>query len=101
MSRPHPRRAERNAGAFLSPVGTLPVPLRTLGDDLDAGTVEPEDDREPEAPSRGAVQRAVDGLPPPWRARWLAIRAHLGWVVAVAAVVGYLVLLALRATITE
>jgi hypothetical protein len=101
MSRPHRRRAERSAGAFLSPIGPIPVPMRTIGDDLNDDAMEPEDDREPELTPPGVLPRAIGRLPPPWRARWLAVEAHSGWVVGVGALGLFVVVLILRASIPE
>lgn len=96
MSRPGRRRAERNAGAFLSPIGMIPVPMRTLSDDLRDVATEPEPEQEPTIDPPGRLRRAVDRLPPRWRARWLRIEAHSGWVIALGAVGLYLLLVALR-----
>lgn len=101
MSRPGRRRAERNAGAFLSPFGPIPVPIRTIGDDLQDGATEPEPEREPEIAPPGPLRRAVDRLPPPWRARWLGVEAHLGWLVAIGALGLFLLVIALRGEVTS
>lgn len=96
MSRPDRRRAERHAGAFLSPVGLVPVPMRNLSDDLGDVATEPEPEREPTIAAPGRLRRAVDRLPPPWGARWLRVEAHIGWVIALGAVGLYLLLVTLR-----
>jgi hypothetical protein len=62
MSRPKPRRVERNAGAFLGPDMLVPVPMRTLSDDIRDEPTEPEDDREPEAEPPGLIRRVVERL---------------------------------------
>ena len=76
MTEPGPRRAERNAGAFLTPTdySIIPVPMRTLSDEYhdepaeakDSETV-PSPEPEGDAPDRLAPRRAV----PP------VARAHL------------------------
>ena len=96
MSRTARRRTERNAGAFLGPGGLIGVPMRTLSDDVGTDAIEPEPEREPEVAPPGRLRRAVDRLPPPWRARWLRVEAHLGWVVALGGIGLFLVVLALR-----
>ena len=60
MNRPTKRRAQRNAGAFLSPHGVLPAPMRTLSDDY-SDEPEPEDsDRAPEPEEEpGLVRRLL------------------------------------------
>ena len=61
------RRAERNAGAFLTPDlggggGMIPAPMRTLSDDY-SDEPEPEDsDRVPEPREPGRVRRLLDKL---------------------------------------
>ena len=61
------RRAERNAGAFLTPDlggggGMIPVPMRTLSDDY-SDEPEPEDsDRAPAPEEPGPVRRLLDTL---------------------------------------
>ena len=64
MPEPKPKRAQRNAGAFLSPgdIGMIPVPMRTLSDDYHDTPAEPEDDSEPEPEQPGLVRRVVDRL---------------------------------------
>lgn len=63
MSRPKPRRRERNAGAFLGPDVMIPVPMRTLSDDIRDEPTEPEDsDREPEPEPPGLIRRVVERL---------------------------------------
>jgi len=63
MSRPAPRRPEHNAGAFLGPDMTVPVPMRTLSDEYRDTPSEPEDsDRVPEPEPLGLVRRAVARL---------------------------------------
>jgi hypothetical protein len=46
MSRPKARKAERNAGAFLSPgIGSMiPVPMSTLSDEYRDEPTEPQDE---------------------------------------------------------
>jgi len=61
------RRAERHAGAFLTPDlggggGMIPVPMRTLSDDY-SDVPEPEDsDRVPRPREPGRVRRLLDKL---------------------------------------
>ena len=63
MSRPKPRQAERNAGAFLGPDVLVPAPMRTLDDEYHDEPTEPEDsDREPEPEPPGAIRRVLDRL---------------------------------------
>jgi hypothetical protein len=63
MSRPKPRKAERNAGAFLGPDMLVPAPIRTLSDDYRDEPTEPEDpDPEPEPGLPGVIHRALDQL---------------------------------------
>jgi hypothetical protein len=63
MSRPKPRRAERNAGAFLGPDITVPVPMRTLSDDYTDEPAEAEDsERVPDPEPPGFLRRAVEQL---------------------------------------
>ena len=63
MARPKRRRAERNAGAFLGPDMTVPVPLRTLSDDYTDEPGEAEDsDRVPDPEPPGLFRRAVEQL---------------------------------------
>lgn len=63
------RRAVRNAGAFLAPNGTFPVPMRTLSDDYKDLPVDPEDDRVPEPEPPGVVRGLADRLARVWRGR--------------------------------
>ncbi len=70
MSRPKPRRAERNAGAFLGPDILVPAPMRTLSDDYHDEPTEPEDsDRVPELEPPGLLRRVLDRLVRPSHAR--------------------------------
>jgi hypothetical protein len=62
MSRPKPRRMERNAGAFLGPDMLVPVPMRTLSDDLRDEPTEPEEEREPTPQPPGRIRRVVERL---------------------------------------
>jgi hypothetical protein len=66
MSRPKPRRAERNAGAFLGPDGGAPmiaIPMSTLSDEYRDEPAEPEDsERVPEPEPPGRLRRVVDRL---------------------------------------
>lgn len=64
MSRPKARKAERNAGAFLSPgIGSMiPVPMSTLSDEYKDEPTEPEDEHEPEPVQPGLVKRVVERL---------------------------------------
>lgn len=64
MSRPKPRRAERNAGAFYNPTGEtlIPVPMRTLSDDYHDEPTDPPDDHVPEPEQPGLMRRVVDRL---------------------------------------
>ena len=61
------RRAERNAGAFLTPDpggggGMIPVPMRTLSDEY-SDVPEPEDsDRVPEPEEPGLMRRLLHTL---------------------------------------
>jgi hypothetical protein len=58
MSQDHPRRPQKNAGAFLGPDlgggGMIPVPMHTLSDDYADRPTYPPDERVPESalPSR-------------------------------------------------
>ena len=52
MSRRRPKTAEHNAGAFLSPYGTTPIPTRTLSDDYRDEPTEPVDSAASPNPSR-------------------------------------------------
>ena len=61
------RTAEKNAGAFLSPVGTIAVPMATLDEDLETAPAEPAD---PGAPAevrapRGLIDRLLHPDEPP------------------------------------
>jgi hypothetical protein len=63
MPEPEPRKAVRNAGAFLNPYAMVPVPMSTLSDEYHDEPTEPEDSErvpEPEPPSR--IRRVVDRL---------------------------------------
>jgi hypothetical protein len=62
MSRPKPRREQRNTGAFLGPDLLVPVPMRTLSDDYHDERTEPEDDHVPEPEPPGLIRRVVDRL---------------------------------------
>jgi hypothetical protein len=62
MSRPKPRRAERNAGAFLGPDILVPAPMRTLSDDYRDEPTEPEEEREPEEEPLGVFRRMIERL---------------------------------------
>jgi hypothetical protein len=62
MSRPKPRRAERNAGAFLGPDILVPASLRTLSDEYRDEPTYPEDEHEPEPEPPGLVRRVIDRL---------------------------------------
>jgi hypothetical protein len=66
MTEPGPRRAERNAGAFLTPTdySMIPVPMRTLSDEYHDEPVEPKDSEtvpppQPEGQIRRIVKRLV------------------------------------------
>ncbi len=66
MTEPEPRRAERNAGAFLTPTdySMIPVPMRTLSDEYHDEPAEPRDSEavpppEPESSIRRVVERLV------------------------------------------
>jgi len=65
MTEPRPRRAEQNAGAFLTPTdfSMIPVPMRTLSDDYHDEPAEPRDSETvpPPAPE-GAIRRVVRRL---------------------------------------
>ena len=56
------RRAVRNAGAFLAPNGTFPIPMRTLSDEYEDRPVDPEDDRVPEPEPAGVARRLLGRL---------------------------------------
>lgn len=67
MPEPEPKKAVRNAGAFLTDTsyGMIPVPMSTLSDEYHDQPPEPQDsDRvpepEPEPPSR--LRRIIDRL---------------------------------------
>ncbi len=63
MSKTKPRQAEHNAGAFLSPVGTIPAPMSTLSDEYRDEPAEPQDsDRVPEPEPPGLVRRIIERL---------------------------------------
>lgn len=62
MTRPKPRHAEKNSGAFLGPDMVVPVPMRTLSDDYHDEPTEPEDDYEPEPEPSGLIRRVVERL---------------------------------------
>jgi len=62
MSRPKPRRAERNAGAFLGPDILVPASLRTLSDEYRDEPTYPEDEHEPEPERPGLFRRVIDRL---------------------------------------
>ena len=63
MPESRPRRAECNAGAFMGPFGTMPVPMTTLSDEYHDEPAEPADSERvpaPEPPSR--IRRAITWL---------------------------------------
>jgi hypothetical protein len=65
MSEPRPRRAEQNAGAFLTPTdfSMIPVPMRTLSDEYHDEPTEPSDSETVPPPEpEGAIRRAVRRL---------------------------------------
>jgi hypothetical protein len=62
MSRPKPKRAERNAGAFLGPDILAPVPIRTLSDDFRDEPTEPEEERVPEPEPPSLLRRVLERL---------------------------------------
>jgi len=65
MTEPKPRKAERNAGAFLTPTdfSMIPVPMRTLGDDYHDEPAEPRDSETVPPPEpEGSVRRIVRRL---------------------------------------
>ena len=64
MSRPKPRQAERNAGAFYNPDGLsgIPVPMSTLSDEYHDEPTDPPDDRVPDPEPPGLIERVVDRL---------------------------------------
>lgn len=60
MARPQPRRAERNAGAFLGPDLLVPAPMRTLADDYHDAPNEPEEsDRVPDPEPSGSGRNVM------------------------------------------
>jgi hypothetical protein len=62
MGDPQPKRAERNAGAFLGPDLLIPVPMRTASDDYRDERTEPADDREPPPEPPGLLTRIRERL---------------------------------------
>lgn len=62
MSRPRPRHAEQNSGAFLGPDMLIPLTMRTLSDEYHDEPIEPEDDHVPEPEPPGLIRRVVDRL---------------------------------------
>jgi hypothetical protein len=65
MPEPEPKKAVRNAGAFLTDTsyGMIPIPMSTLSDEYHDQPAEPEDSERvpaPEPPSR--IRRIVDRL---------------------------------------
>lgn len=62
MARPRPRRAERNAGAFLGPDILVPASMRTLCDEYRDERTEPEEEREPEPEPPSLVRRVIEQL---------------------------------------
>jgi hypothetical protein len=52
----------KNAGAFLSPVGALVVPMHTLSDDYEDHPTYPEDERVPEPTPPSLLRRVMDRL---------------------------------------
>jgi hypothetical protein len=61
MRRSSLRRA-KNAGAFLSSVGALVVPMHTLSDDYEDHPTYPEDERVPEPEPPSLVRRVMNRL---------------------------------------
>ena len=61
MGEPKRKRADHNAGAFLSPGGLsmIPVPMSTLSDEYSDEPVDPEDDHEPEPEPLSFVHRVM------------------------------------------
>lgn len=61
------RTPEKNAGAFLSPVGMIPVPSSTLEDDQVNVPPEPDDRAAPAdaRKPRGLIDRLLHPDPPP------------------------------------
>ena len=65
MSRPDPRQAEGNAGAFLGPDVMIPVPMRPLPAAGNDGPTEPKDsEREPAPEAPGFIRRLIARLSP-------------------------------------
>ena len=64
MGEPEPKRAERNAGAFLGTdsQGMIAVPMRTLSDEYHDEPTEPEEDHVPEPEPPSFVRRVLDRL---------------------------------------
>lgn len=62
MGRPKPRRAERNAGAFLGPDILVPASMRTLCDEYRDERAEPGEEREPGPEPPGLVRRVIERL---------------------------------------
>ena len=65
MTTPRPRRAERNAGAFLTPTdfSMIPVPMRTLSDEYHDEPAEPRDSETVPAPApEGSIGRLAKRL---------------------------------------
>jgi len=65
MGRSKPRKAERNAGAFLGPDLLVPIPMSTPGDEYRDKPADPEDserDPEPEPEPRGLIRRVLERL---------------------------------------
>jgi len=58
------RKAERNAGAFLTPTdgSMIPVPMRTLSDDYHDEPTDPPDDRVPDPEQASLFHRMLDRL---------------------------------------
>ena len=67
MTDPQPRRAEPNAGAFLTPdFSMIPVPMRTLSDDYHDEPAEPRDSATVPPPEpEGLLRRIVKRLARP------------------------------------
>jgi hypothetical protein len=65
MTASKPRRAERNAGAFLTPTdySMIPIPMRTLSDDYHDEPAEPKDSETVPPPEpEGSIRRIVKRL---------------------------------------